>query len=164
MTAENETCCFTGHRTGKLPWGGNESSPECISFLTSLRIQLVRLIALGYRHFICGMALGADLLFAETVVQLKKSFTGITLEAAVPCPEQTEQWTPAQKARYEALLARCDAVTVVSPKYTSGCMMKRNRYMVDKSAAVLAYCRSGSGGTAATVRYATDRHKSVIKL
>ena len=164
MTAIEETCCFTGHRPQRLPWGGAEAADAREAFLLSLRTELVRLISIGYRHFICGMAIGADILFAETVLDLKKSFTGITLEAAVPCPEQPDKWTAAQRARYGAALDKCDKVTVVSPRYDADCMMKRNRYMVDKSAVVLAYCRARGGGTAATVRYARQQNRTVINL
>lgn len=159
-----QTCCFTGNRPHRLPWGGDETDPACQQFVVELRVQLVRLIALGYKHFICGMALGADTLFAQTVLDLKRSFTTITLEAAVPCPEQPDGWSDADKKRYDMLLAQCDAVTVVSPRYTPGCMMRRNRYMVDKSAAVLAFSRARTGGTAATLRYAAECGKAVIKL
>ena len=24
------TCCFTGHRPDKLPWGTNEEDPRCV--------------------------------------------------------------------------------------------------------------------------------------
>ena len=164
MTAIEETCCFTGHRPQRLPWGGAEEADACAAFLLYLRTELVRLISVGYRHFVCGMAIGADILFAETVLALKQSFTGITLEAAVPCPEQPDKWTVAQRIRYGAVLDKCDEVTVVSPRYDDDCMMKRNRYMVDKSAVVLAYCRARSGGTAATVRYARRQNKAVINL
>ena len=25
------TCCFTGHRTERLPWGDNENDPRCLA-------------------------------------------------------------------------------------------------------------------------------------
>ena len=30
MPARQESCCFTGHRPAKLPWGYNESDPRCV--------------------------------------------------------------------------------------------------------------------------------------
>jgi hypothetical protein len=38
----------------------------------------------GFRHFICGMALGSDLYFAEAVLALQEAHEGISLEAAIP--------------------------------------------------------------------------------
>lgn len=159
-----DTCCFTGHRPQKLPWKMDEAAPACRAFLIDLRTQLVRLIGIGYTHFLSGMAQGADILFAETVLSLKESFPAVTLEAAVPHPGQTDGWPADQRARYESTLAACDTVTVVSAAYSPDCMMKRNRYMVDRAGVVLAFCRSETGGTAATVRYARKKNRAVIKL
>ena len=30
MRARQESCCFTGHRPGKLPWRYNEFDPRCL--------------------------------------------------------------------------------------------------------------------------------------
>ena len=30
MPARQESCCFTGHRPAKLPWGYNERDPRCV--------------------------------------------------------------------------------------------------------------------------------------
>ncbi len=51
----------------------------------------------------------------------------------------------------------------MSENYTSDCMLKRNRYMVDNSDIVIAVWdgRSGSG-TGATVNYAKKQGKKVI--
>ena len=34
------TCCFTGHRPDKLPWGSRETDPRCCA----LKIQLDRAV------------------------------------------------------------------------------------------------------------------------
>ena len=28
---EKDTCCFTGHRPSKLPWGTREEDPRCVA-------------------------------------------------------------------------------------------------------------------------------------
>ena len=160
----NETCCFTGNRPHKLPWGGDESDPACRRFITDLQTELTRLIGLGFRHFICGMALGADTLFAEAVLKLKSEFPDITLEAAVPCPEQPDRWSEKDRKRYQNILEQCDTVTMVSARYTADCMMQRNRYMVDRAALVIAFSRAQRGGTTGTVRYAEKQGKATVKL
>ena len=30
MMDREKTCCFTGHRPDKLPWGEDESDPRCL--------------------------------------------------------------------------------------------------------------------------------------
>lgn len=78
------SCAFTGHRPGKLPWGEDESDLRCIALKAKLRAAVESAIHEGMEHFICGMAEGCDLYFAETVLALKSTYPHITLEAAIP--------------------------------------------------------------------------------
>ena len=94
------------------------------------------------------MAEGCDLYFCEAVLALREDHSDITLEAAVPFAGQAEHWGAAQRQRYEALLARCDTVTVLQEHYSPGCMMKRNRYMVDHADLIIACYDGKSGGIA----------------
>ena len=77
-----ETCCFTGHRPDKLPWGVREDDPRCTDLKARLAAALEAEYDAGTRHFICGMARGADLYFAEAVLALRERRSGVTLEAA----------------------------------------------------------------------------------
>ena len=86
------------------------------------------------------------------------------LECAVPCPEQPNAWDGAAKKRYKKILAAADFVTTVQPLYTRACMLRRNRYMVDKSSAIITLDYSGDGGTAYTVDYAEKAGLTVIPL
>lgn len=166
MCDRSMTCCFTGNRPEKLPWGNDERHPDCLAFKRALYAQLETLVAEGYRRFICGMARGGDTWFAEAVLQLKKNAAcgdRIRLEAAVPCPEQPDAWSEADRKRYREILSQCDEVTTVSPHYTRYCMMKRNAYMVDAGSVVISLLRSG-GGTQNTLTYARKRGVRVIEL
>lgn len=148
------TCCFTGHRPDKLPWGLNETDPACRRLRIELALQLEALYRAGKRHFICGMALGCDMLFAEAVLEMRLEYGDVTLEAAIPCDSQADSWTEEQKRRYSAILHSCDKVTFVQHRYSPGCMMQRNRYMVDHSSVLLACFNGTSGGTMNTLLYA----------
>ena len=35
------TCCFTGHRPEKMPWGGNESAPRRTSLKATIRDAVI---------------------------------------------------------------------------------------------------------------------------
>ena len=78
------TCCFTGHRPDKLPWRDDEWDPRCVALKERLAAALEDAYNKGMRHFICGMARGADFYFCEAVLRLKERRPGITLEAAIP--------------------------------------------------------------------------------
>lgn len=113
-----------------------------------------------------GGALGFDTLAARTVLRLKKEFPKIRLVLALPCPpeEQTLKWTNQQRGEYQEILEQADEVITLSPKYVDGCMLERNRYMVNNSVKLIHYLRSDRGGTKYTVKYAKTRGIELIEL
>lgn len=152
------TCCFTGHRPDRLPWGANEDDLRCHALKLRLRAALDEAYAQGYRRFLCGMAMGTDLYFCEAVLALRASCPDIVVEAAVPYAGQADRWPARDRARWAHLLARCDRTTVLQRQWSSGCMQRRNRYMVDRSSLLLAaYDGRPRGGTANTLLYAMRR-------
>lgn len=154
MTKE-QICCFTGHRPDKLPWGDDERDPRCIRIKAQLSQALERAYALGYRHFISGMARGGDLYFAEAVLELREKHPDVLLECARPCETQSRRWPREEQLRYEDILDRCNYETMVQHVYDRGCMMRRNRYMVDHASRIIAlYDGVPKGGTAQTLAYA----------
>lgn len=92
------SCCFTGHRPAKLPWGMDETDARCLRLKAQIADALEAAYQSGYRHFICGMALGCDLYFCEAALALRAQYPGVTVEAALPCPTQTEGWPPGAAA------------------------------------------------------------------
>lgn len=154
MTRE-QACCFTGHRPDKLPWGTDESDPRCLLAKEGLRQALNRAYEEGYRHFISGMARGGDLYFAEAVLELREKYQDVRLECARPCETQSSHWPREEQLRYDRILDRCDYETMVQHTYDRGCMMRRNRYMVDHASRIIAlYDGIPKGGTAQTLAYA----------
>ena len=162
MTPEH-TCCFTGHRPAKLPWGHDERDPRCLALKRSMARELEALYRRGVGHFISGMALGCDLYFAEAVLALRERYP-VTLECALPFPGQAERWTEDCRRRWRAIVDSCDVETVVQDHYDKGCMLRRDRYMVDRSAVVLAVFDDSPGGTKYTLEYAARRRREVLLL
>ena len=158
------TCCFTGHRPEKLPWGTDETDPRCASLKRRLSDVVESAYDEGMRHFICGMARGSDFYFAEAVLELRGRKGDVTLEAAVPCPGQADGWPAEDRRRWQALLAACDLETLVQDTYTRGCMLRRNRYMVDHSSLVIAVYDGTPGGTRYTLEYALRQKVSFIDI
>lgn len=154
MYTRQETCCFTGHRPEKLPWGKNETDIRCVLLKEKLRDALEAAFAEGKRHFICGMARGCDLYFAEAVIALREAEPDVTLEAAIPFAGQSAAWSAQQRQRWERLVAASDQRTILQEGYTPDCMHRRNRYMVEKSSLVIAVYDGSDGGTRRTLEYA----------
>ena len=158
-------CAFTGHRPQSLPFGFNESDGRCIALKQALRAEIIRLIEQeGVTHFISGMALGVDMYAAEIVLELKKTYPGITLESAIPCETQAAKWNAAMRERYYGIAAQCDKETLLQTHYTPDCMDKRNRYMVDHADYIIAVWDGKPSGTGKTVMYAQSKGKVIIKV
>lgn len=164
MQGKPVSCCFSGHRSEKLPWGTDENDPRCVKLKERLNAVVEHLIGEGYTHFICGMADGCDLYCAEAVLALRARYPNITLEAAIPCPEQADRWSERQRARYRGILARCDSETLMREHYSRGCMQQRNRYMVDHASVLVALHAGLPGGTRYTIEYALRRGLDVIDI
>ena len=158
------TCCFTGHRPGKLPWGFREEDPRCLALKQKIADAVDAAYLSGYRHFICGMAQGCDWFFAEAVLALRQRHSDVTLEAAIPCPEQSNAWPSRDRARYLGLLTACDFETLVQDHYSPGCMQRRNRYMVDHSALIIAVYDGMPGGTRQTLEYAIRQKVDFVDI
>ena len=159
-----QTCCFTGHRESKLPWRSYESDDRCLRLKQRIYDVVEAVYADGIRHFICGMANGCDLYFLEAVLLFRRDHPDVTVEAAIPYAGQAEHWREELRARYFALLEQCDCKTVVQQAYSGGCMMRRNRYMVDQSRVLIAAYNGEPGGTMNTMLYAMRRGLNVIEI
>lgn len=150
------TCCFTGHR--QLP------TFELDVLEARLERTLRRLIDDGFTYFGAGGAKGFDTLAAQTVLRLREEFPYIRLILVLPCENQADGWTAAEKATYESIKSRADKVVYISREYTDDCMLRRNRHLVDNSAVCVAYFLEYGGGTGYTVQYAEKQGIEVINL
>lgn len=163
-------CCFTGHRPTLLLSEGDVS-------LETVRSKLFHSIGDAYynqgkRVFICGMAVGFDMMAADGVLRLRRMINegrapeagNIILWAAVPFKGQAKVWDKSWHDKYFELLEQADISTVISDDFTKSCMMERNRFMVDNSSLVIAWMSKMSGGTFNTVKYANKKSVPVINL
>lgn len=161
---QDVSCSFTGHRPEKLPWGTCEEDPRCLALKERLRQSVEQAYMDGYRHFITGMARGCDQYFAEIVLDFRKEHSDVTLEAAIPCEEQAARWKEMERERYFSIVEQCDLETMVQRHYDRGCMQRRNRYMVDRSARLIAVYDGMLGGTMYTIHYAMKRGVETVLI
>ncbi len=161
-----EKCCaFTGHRPRKFPWGYDESDARCVALKETLTKEIAKLVEAGYTDFLSGMAEGADTWAALAVLALKRKNPALKLHCILPCEGQGDKWSASARELYFSILEQADEVVYVSREYHDGCMLKRNRYLVDHAACLLAvYDGEWRGGTAMTVRYARKLGREVIAL
>ena len=152
----DRTCCFTGHR--------DLSALVQKRIAAKLEQTIISLINRGIIFYGAGGARGFDTLAAQTVLNLKKDYPNIKLILVLPCLTQTQGWRATDIAKYERIKAQADKVVYTSREYTSGCMHKRNRHLVDHSSVCVCYLTNSSGGTAYTVQYAREHGLKIINL
>ena len=149
-------CCFTGHR---------KIDGACMSALSDLLDGVLdRLIAAGVSTFRTGGAVGFDTLAALKVLERRERDPSISLELYLPCRDQTNGWGERSRTYYEYILSRADRVVYVRDQYTKGCMLERNRKLVEGSQFCIGYCTTDRGGSAYTLDYAKKKGVRVINL
>ena len=124
--SREHTAAFTGHR---------RYDGECDD---ALRAVVRELYGWGFRVFWSGMALGFDLAAAEAVLALRGELPGLRLCCAVPFPGQADRFPEADRLRYMRILDRADEVATLAPRYEPRCYLRRDEFMVERSAAVVA--------------------------
>ena len=156
--AESEilACCFTGHRT---------IDPQAMQYLPDVLDRVLEsLIRRNITEFRTGGAIGFDTLAALKVLEKKESDPRIQLHLYLPCRDQTRGWNEVNRGAYDYILARADRVICLREQYVSGCMLERNRAMVQGSHCCVGYCTSERGGSAYTLQYAQRQGLRVINL
>jgi len=153
MVNHNDTCCFIGHSK----FYDDEAQIkrwilECVH----------KAIEDGFKHFMCGGGMGFDMLAAQIIVDLKKSGHKISLELALPY--RGEYKPPPKRYLFSIIEANADKVSYVKEYYTKNCYIERNKYMVDKSALVVVYCREYWGGTHNIIEYAKELERVIYAL
>lgn len=83
----------------------------------------------------------------------------------LPHEGQEDKWSDSAQERYHSILKQADSIEYVSHEYYDGCMLDRNRRLVEAAGTLLAvYNGERRGGTAATVRYARKLDRRIIIL
>ena len=143
------TVCFTGHRS----YDGSRNS--------ELEGAIRELYALGYRNFLCGMAVGFDIEAAEVALALRGELAGLRIVAIVPFEGMQRGFSEAWQSRFERIVTEADEVITLAAHYSSEVYAVRNNFLVDNASACIAYFDGSKGGTAYTVRRAV---KSLLRL
>lgn len=155
---EGAALAGTGHRPVKLLMAGLSE----VAMELNLKLLAVDAIRRAEPAFvISGMAVGWDMALAEAAVE-----TGCPLVAAVPFSGQESRWPPAVRRRYAELLELAAVVAIIGGEgFHVWKMHARNRWMVDRSDAILALWNGDeAGGTAATIKYAGSVDAEIVNL
>lgn len=129
-----------------------------------LDATLHELYARGARIFYSGMAEGFDLIAARAVLDLQRQYSDVRLIAAVPFRGQGRSFSAVVQRDYEQILQAANRVDVLQEEYSRESFLRRDDYMVERAATVVAWFDGRAGGTAYTVSRARSLGCEVINL
>ena len=163
---KNYSCCFTGYRPSKMPFSLDKNSKEYKDFENKIIEAVLKLSSDGCTEFYSGMAMGFDIIAAETILLFKELYRDINIRlvAVIPFENQADSYSEEWYSRYQNILDSCDEKIVLSNKYFKGSYQKRNEYMVDNCDYVLTYFDGQSGGTKNTINYALKKGRFVLNI
>ncbi len=155
---------FTGNR--------NLTSPDRASGSTlekRIRTKLYAILEEQYNQgkfqFLCGYALGWDMLAVEEVLKLQKLHPEIELIAVIPFEGQEEKFPFFEKLRYRKLRKRATHTVIIASGYSNQAYHDRNDYMLRDASKVIAYHNGKPrSGTGSTIRKATEQGIEVVNL
>lgn len=162
---KEKTVSFTGHRKQSLPWIANIRDERFKIAKSHLMTELENCIKNGYDTFLCGMAIGCDMFFANCVLKLKRKNPNIRLIGAIPCQDQDKLWNESDKREYRKLLEQLDAIRLINENYTGAyCMIERNKFMIENSNRLIAMFYGGAGGTKTTIDLAKKQNIEIYYI
>lgn len=154
---KEKSAAFSGHREI------NTSDKERV--IKQLKRAIIKCYDQGIRNFYCGMAVGFDLLAAETILSLKNKYEDISLTAVIPFRGQTSRFKNEDKVKYNDILKQASHIFVLSEQYYDGCLLRRNDFMIENSSKLIAYYNGRyGGGTFYTCRKAKKLNIPVINV
>lgn len=173
--------CVTGHREKYIrPYKDNPENYDITC--TAVKLMLERYIELvmekGYNTLISGLAEGADLWSAEKVLCRKRFDKNCRLIGVMPYLKHSAGFSEENMKllrlveRYsDLLITTCDKRNMtygktVTPFTDPNVYKRRNYYLVDNSAVVIAFLddENSFSGTAQTVRYAKRLNRPVFSF
>lgn len=156
--------CFTGHRPEKLATPFSEQSEKICFIKNQLKIQIQAAIDDGYTYFYSGVARGVDIFASEIVLSLRSKYPFIKHVAVVPYRTQAARWSRDWQLRYDNILDESELCIFLNETYHRGCLLERNRYLINNTQRVIAVYNGESGGTKYTLEFAKKQNKQLCVI
>ena len=120
----------------------------------------------GVDTFLCGMAVGFDMLAAKVVLALRLRYPALRLVAVVPFEGQEVAFSEQEQETYRHILAAVDHTFIIEPQgYTPQSYHQRNNFLVEFSSKIVAYHNGNPrSGTSSTLRKAANKKRAVANI
>lgn len=160
--SDRKTLAIVGLDPKKLPWGTDETSPQCKELLNALTRATKEFYKQNFRRFSTTLSLGAGIWFAEEVMFLPEPHQ---FYCYIPYRGQESQWSQEDQERYRNLLAEADRTFVCGTGYSQDINLKNNKKMVDGCDMLIAVWDSETiDDVYSTIRYARTNNKPILQL
>ena len=114
--------------------------------------------------FVCGMAVGAEMLASEVILELKEKYPHISLESTIPYETLASGWNEKLRDRYFNIAACCDKETLLQKHYSPDCFIRQDLYMIGKADIVVSAWAPRSRRLARELGAAEKLGKKVIDI
>ncbi len=142
-------CVIAGHRPERL-----KMDEQRVREFLEHEIQAA--YSCGMNVFISGMARGVDQWAAEIVLKMKKGNPDIRLICALPYSGFEQRWSEEDRRKCKEIISQADLIRVICRGYERLCYHRRNRWMIEHAARLIAVWNGCPSGTAETINYACD--------
>ncbi len=163
MTVVQRTCALTGDPFFLLPFDPDRGE-RARTLRDAIFHETEKMVLLGYHRFLCGFTPGVDLIFAETVLELRRKHRDITLESVLAYENEAASWEENTRERYYRLLGYCDREHLLQTRFTTGCLARRNRYLVEHANLLLAVSDGLLGNPLQAIHCAAVLGKSILRI
>ena len=148
-------CCFSAQGPDKL------KTPE-EEVKAWFGAQIDAAVAAGYRTFLCGCGMGADLQAGLAVLRKRDAGVPVKLICVVPWPGFPKEWIYLWQTQYEYVLEHADYVKFISKTFRDSVFRERNEYMVLHSSRLVAWYEDGVSKTWDMMEYAVRQGIGVV--
>lgn len=143
-----KTCCFVGYRN--IPIDALDNVRR------DLEWEISKAVEDGYRVFITPFAEGCDRLFVRLVIDRRRLYPDIFLEAIIPTPDHARAYL---RSDWE-LLAKCDGIKVLYENCQQDYALNITRYQMEQSERVIGIYSTEADSTSL---YAIDYARTMEK-
>lgn len=161
---KRRTICFSGYRPEKFAFIIKKGEEAYLALENRIKRAIIQAVEDGYSSFMCGMAMGFDLIVGSVVLDLKqdKNFSDILLIAVLPF--EGHGFSNPWQVIHQMVLNEASCVVTLAPHYYRQAYQDRNRFMVDRSGRLICYYNGKKGGTDFTVKYAENNGLEIVNV
>ena len=161
----NKTACFSGYRPGKFSFILLDGQEAYLNLESQIQAEIIKAMEDGYDTFLCGMAMGFDLVCGSNVLRLKQNHPECSkLRLIAVPPYHGHRFDGPWAVIHSLVMNNADEVIYPTDQQNSHVYHIRNRYMVNNSTRLICYFDGQPGGTSYTVDYALKKGIEIINL